>query len=130
LSPMAAAAFSVIPGPVLGGAGIVLFGTVAASGIRTLSTVDFRGNNNLIIVAASLAFGLIPVVSTDFWHAFPAWFVVIFHSGISAAAIVAVTLNLLFNVIRPNAGARSSSDQASDGASPLPATTVRVGEGA
>ena len=37
-----------------------------------------------VIVAAAIAFGLIPVVSTDFWHAFPAWFVVIFHSGISA----------------------------------------------
>ncbi|MCS3782383.1 nucleobase:cation symporter-2 family protein [Tsukamurella ocularis] len=108
LSPMAAAAFSVIPGPVLGGAGIVLFGTVAASGIRTLAKVDYQGNNNLLIVAAALAFGLIPVVSTDFWHAFPAWFVVIFHSGISAAAIVAVLLNLLFNVLLPGAPAQPS----------------------
>ncbi|HMR48114.1 MAG TPA: nucleobase:cation symporter-2 family protein [Arachnia sp.] len=101
LSPMAAAVFSLIPGPVLGGAGVVLFGTVAASGVRTLSKVSYQGNNNLVIVAASLAFGLIPVVSPDFWHAFPDWFVTIFHSGISAAAVVAVLLNLFFNVLLP-----------------------------
>ncbi len=101
LSPMAAAVFSLIPGPVLGGAGVVLFGTVAASGVRTLAKVDYQGNNNLVIVAASIAFGLIPVVSPDFWHAFPAWFVTIFHSGISAAAVVAVLLNLFFNVLLP-----------------------------
>ncbi|MFT3797815.1 nucleobase:cation symporter-2 family protein [Microbacterium sp.] len=101
LSPMAAAVFSLIPGPVLGGAGIVLFGSVAASGVRTLSKVSYQGNNNLVIVATSIAFGLIPVVSTNFWHAFPAWFVTIFHSGISSAAIVAVLLNLFFNVFLP-----------------------------
>ncbi|PPF40398.1 nucleobase:cation symporter-2 family protein [Pseudoclavibacter sp. AY1H1] len=101
LSPMAAAVFSVIPSPVLGGAGIVLFGSVAASGVRTLSKVDYTGNNNMIIVASSLAFGLIPVVSTQFWHAFPDWFVTIFDSGISAAAIVSVVLNLFFNVWLP-----------------------------
>ncbi|GLJ62254.1 uracil permease [Microbacterium barkeri] len=86
-----------IPMPVLGGAGIVLFGTVAASGIRTLSKVDYRNNMNLIIVAASLAFGMLPVVKTDIYHQFPDWFEVIFHSGISSAAIMAVLLNLIFN---------------------------------
>ncbi len=101
LSPIAAAVFSLIPSPVLGGAGIVLFGTVAASGVRTLSKVSYAGNNNLVIVAASLAFGLIPVVSPDFWHSFPTWFITIFHSGISAAAIVSVLLNLFFNVFLP-----------------------------
>lgn len=101
LSPMAAAVFSLIPTPVLGGAGVVLFGTVAASGVRTLAKVDYKGNNNLVIVAASLAFGLIPVVSPDFWHAFPDWFVTIFHSGISATAVMAVLLNLFFNVLLP-----------------------------
>lgn len=143
LSPMAAAVFSVIPGPVLGGAGIVLFGTVAASGIRTLAKVEYQGNNNLLIVAAAIAFGLIPVVSTDFWHAFPAWFVVIFHSGISAAAIVAVLLNLLFNVLFPGAPTQPSivaegpaigvpdeverSGQASDGAVAAPSATEAPG---
>ena len=101
LSPMASAVFSAIPQPVLGGAGIVLFGTVAASGIRTLAAVEYRGTNNMVIVAASVAFGLVPVVSPDFWANFPDWFATIFHSGISSAAIVAVLLNLFFNVFAP-----------------------------
>ncbi len=122
LSPMAAAVFSLIPGPVLGGAGIVLFGTVAASGVRTLSKVDYQGNNNLVIVAASLAFGLIPVVSPNFWHSFPDWFVTIFHSGISSAAIVAVLLNLFFNVFLPGTPEEPSGEAAA------PPLRVQTGE--
>lgn len=101
LSPILAAIIGIIPNAVLGGAGIVLFGSVAASGIRTLSKVDYDGNNNMVIVAVSVAFGLIPVVSTDFWVAFPDWFVTIFHSGIAAASIVAVLLNTFFNILLP-----------------------------
>ncbi|WP_260575688.1 solute carrier family 23 protein [Mycolicibacterium brumae] len=83
------------------GAGIVLFGTVAASGVRTLSKVNYTGTNNLVLVAASVGFGLIPVVAPNFWHEFPDWFVTIFHSGICASAVVAVLLNLFFNVFLP-----------------------------
>ena len=101
LLPVMGRVVAAVPSSVLGGAGIVLFGTVAASGVRTLSKVDYQGNNNLVIVAASVAFGLIPVVSSNFWHSFPDWFVTIFHSGISASAIMAVALNLFFNVFLP-----------------------------
>ncbi|MFT4260273.1 nucleobase:cation symporter-2 family protein [Microbacterium sp.] len=125
LSPMASAVFSLIPGPVLGGAGVVLFGTVAASGVRTLSKVSYAGNNNLVIVATSLAFGLIPVVSSDFWHAFPSWFVTIFHSGISSAAIVAVLLNLFFNVFLPGTP-EEPSDLAAAPALQVQTTEIKV----
>jgi len=96
LLPVLGRVVAAIPTPVLGGAGIVLFGTVAASGIRTLSKVKYDGMN-LVIVAASIAFGCIPIVKTDFYAGFPTWFETIFHSGISSAAIMAVLLNLLFN---------------------------------
>ena len=101
LSPILAAVVGVVPLPVLGGAGIALFGTVAASGIRTLGKVNYDNNSNVVIVAVTLAFGLIPVVASDFWDEFPDWFVTIFHSGISAASIVAVVLNVFFNVFKP-----------------------------
>lgn len=101
LSPVLAAVVGTIPAPVLGGAGIVLFGSVAASGVRSLSKVNYQGNNNMVIVAASLAFGLVPVVSPAFWSSFPTWFETVFHSGISSAAIVSVLLNLFFNVWLP-----------------------------
>ena len=86
-----------VPTAVLGGAGIVLFGTVAAAGIRTLAQVEYRNNMNLIIVATSIGFGMIPIAAPSFYHHFPAWFETIFHSGISSAAIMAIVLNLLFN---------------------------------
>lgn len=99
LSPLLAGVVNVIPLPVLGGAGIALFGSVAASGIRTLSKVSYDANNNLIIVAVSLAMGLLPSVVTNFWHQFPTWFSVIADSGISACAVVAVLLNVWFNMV-------------------------------
>lgn len=102
LSPFLAGVVNMIPQPVLGGAGIVLFGTVAASGIRSLSKVDYQGNNNLVIVATALGFGLIPVVSSSFYENFPAWVDTIFGSGISACAIMAVLLNLFFNWFQPD----------------------------
>ena len=100
LSPMLAAVVSTIPQPVLGGVGIVLFGTVAASGIRTLSKVDYDRTNNLLLVAVSVGAGLLPVVSDELWSRMPRWFEVIAESGISACALVAVTLNILFNMGR------------------------------
>lgn len=97
LLPVMGRVVAAVPASVLGGAGIVLFGTVAASGIRTLSKVDYRNNMNLIIVATSIGFGMIPIASPTFYDQFPAWFATIFHSGISSAAIMAITLNLVFN---------------------------------
>jgi xanthine/uracil permease len=102
LSPWLAAVVGMVPLPVLGGAGIVLFGSVAASGVRTLSKVNYANNQNMVVVAVALAFGLIPVVAPAFYSHFPSWFETIFHSGISAASIMAVLLNLFFNVFRPS----------------------------
>ncbi|MCF5021234.1 purine permease [Pseudomonas lactis] len=97
LLPFMGRVIAAVPTSVLGGAGIVLFGTVAASGIRTLSKVDYRNNMNLIIVATSIGFGMIPIAAPSFYDQFPSWFATIFHSGISSSAIMAILLNLAFN---------------------------------
>ncbi len=97
LLPVVGAIVAGIPYPVLGGAGLVLFGTVAASGIRTLARVDYKDNLNLIVVAVGIGFGLIPVAAPEFWHAFPSKIAVVLESGTSAAAVAAVLLNLVFN---------------------------------
>ncbi len=97
LLPVIGRVIAAVPTPVLGGAGIVLFGTVAASGIRALSKVDYRNNVNLIIVATSIGFGMIPIAAPNFYDHFPNWFATIFHSGISSSAIMAIVLNLVFN---------------------------------
>ncbi|RZU63095.1 nucleobase:cation symporter-2 family protein [Zhihengliuella halotolerans] len=100
LLPILGRVVAAVPTPVLGGAGVVLFGTVAASGIRTLAKVEYRGNMNLIIVAASIGFGMIPIAAPHFYDQFPAWFATIFHSGISSAAIAAILLNIMFNHVK------------------------------
>jgi xanthine/uracil permease len=97
LLPVMGRVIAAVPTSVLGGAGIVLFGTVAASGIRTLSKVDYRNNMNLIIVATSIGFGMIPIAAPNFYDHFPTWFATIFHSGISSSAIMAIFLNLAYN---------------------------------
>ncbi|WP_200911766.1 nucleobase:cation symporter-2 family protein [Mesorhizobium sp. 1M-11] len=100
LLPVMGRIIAAVPPSVLGGAGVVLFGTVAASGIRTLSKVDYNNNMNLIIVATSLGFGMIPIAAPQFYEHFPAWFATIFHSGISSAAVMAIAMNLMFNHFR------------------------------
>ena len=50
LMPKAAAIVASIPHPVLGGAALAMFATVAVVGIQTLSRVDFHDHRNVVIV--------------------------------------------------------------------------------
>jgi xanthine permease len=97
LCPMAASLIAVVPRPVLGGAGVVLFGSVAASGIQTLVKAGLEKDNNILIVAVSLAVGIIPIAAPDFYHAFPQTAKIVLDSGISTGCVAAVALNLVFN---------------------------------
>ena len=108
LLPVLGRVVAAVPAPVLGGAGIVLFGSVAASGIRTLAKVDYRGNMNLVIVASSIGIGMLPIAAPTIYDQMPAWFVTIFHSGISSAAVAAILLNLLFNHLGKPSGKDAS----------------------
>ncbi|RZU36238.1 NCS2 family nucleobase:cation symporter-2 [Streptomyces sp. BK022] len=97
LLPKLGAVVAAVPAPVLGGAGLVMFGTVAASGLRTLARVDFRDNHNLTVVAVSVAVGMLPVGVPTVYARFPDWFQTVMNSGISAGCLTAIVLNLLFN---------------------------------
>ncbi|SPE64191.1 Uric acid transporter UacT [Streptomyces netropsis] len=99
LSPVFASLIAVVPQPVLGGAGIVLFGTVAASGVNVLRKAGLEQGDNLLIAATSLGMGLIPVVSKTFYDntAIPETLKIILDSGVSAGCLTAVVLNLAFN---------------------------------
>lgn len=97
LCPIAASLIAVVPRPVLGGAGVVLFGSVAASGIQTLVKAGLEKDNNVLIVAVSLAVGIIPITAPEFYHAFPETAKIILDSGISTGCVAAVLLNLVFN---------------------------------
>jgi len=99
--PKMAAMVEAVPQFVLGGAGLVMFGMVAASGIRILTRVDFKGNRfNLYIVALSIGFGLIPLVAPHWAQHMAHSLHPLLESGILLTAIAAVTLNLFFNGTR------------------------------
>ncbi len=98
LIPKMAALVESLPTAVLGGAGLVMFGMVAATGIRILSGVDFASRrNNLFVVAVSLGFGMIPLVAPNFRQWLPHGLHPLIESGILLATISAVVLNAFFN---------------------------------
>jgi NCS2 family nucleobase:cation symporter-2 len=98
LLPKMAALVESLPTFVLGGAGLVMFGMVAATGIRILANVDYKGNrNNLFIVAISIGFGMIPLIAPRYLQWMPHSIHPLIESGILLASISAVLLNLYFN---------------------------------
>jgi uric acid transporter len=104
--PKMAAFVEAIPQFVLGGAGLVMFGMVAATGIRILSTVDYKHNrNNLYIVALAIGFGLIPLVAPRWTQQMAHGLHPLLESGILLTAVAAVALNLFFN----GAGSRDTA---------------------
>ena len=101
LLPKMAMLIESLPTVVLGGAGLVMFGMVAATGIRILSTVDFiRNRNNAMIVAVSIGVGMIPLVAPNFRQWMPHAIHPLIESGILLASIAAVLLNVFFNGAR------------------------------
>ena len=85
-----------IPPSVLGGAGFVMFGMVAATGIRVLANVDYTVRHNAVTVALAISLGLVPTLSPHFFDALPGWLAPIVDDGIVLAAAVAVALDQFF----------------------------------
>ncbi len=113
LLPKLAVIVASVPPFVLGGAGIVMFGMVCATGIRILGGVDFQNNRfNLFIVAISIGFGMIPLVAGRFFAQMPKALSPLLESGILLASIVAVLLNLFFNRIKSLETAAQESAEA------------------
>ena len=97
LFPKMAVIVASIPPFVLGGVGIVMFGIIAAGGIKVLTRVDLRNINNLYVIAISISIGLLPVVSPKFFSKLPQSLGPILESPILLTAISAIVLNLFFN---------------------------------
>ena len=91
-----------IPSYVVGGAAIVMFGMVSATGVKILAKVDFVHNRrNMYIVAVSIGLAMVPVVSNEIFHQLPNLLQRFFHSGVLVGTFAALLLNLLFNGIPP-----------------------------
>jgi xanthine/uracil permease len=106
--PKMASLVEAVPLVVLGGAGLVMFGMVAATGTRILATVDFKNNHfNLFVVAISVGFGMIPLVAPNFFKNLPHDLHPLLESGILLCALVAVVLNAFFNGLGSKATAEA-----------------------
>ncbi|MEU3397154.1 uracil-xanthine permease family protein [Streptomyces filamentosus] len=95
--PVLGAAVAAVPGPVLGGVSLVMFGTVGAVGLRILARADLTEPRNLLTVALAFALGMIPVGAPDFYAPLPSHLRTVLDSGIAVTGIVAFLLNLLFH---------------------------------
>jgi len=110
LLPKLAALVEAVPLVVLGGAGLVMFGMVAATGARILATVDFKTNRfNLFVVAISVGFGMIPLAAPNFFRNLPHDLQPLLESGILLCALVAVLLNAFFNGLGGSAAAEAEA---------------------
>ena len=113
LVPKLAALVEAVPQFVLGGAGLCMFGMVAATGIRILSNVDFKAKkNDLLVVALSIGFGMIPLVAPKFFEHMPKVLSPLLESGILLASLAAVVLNLWFNGFGEGDGAADAKSAA------------------
>ena len=97
LLPKAAAVVAGVPRPVLGGAALAMFATVAVVGIQTLSRVDLNDHRNIVILASSLGLAMLVTAQPNVATALPDWAQIIFGSGITLGSIVAIGLNLVFH---------------------------------
>lgn len=95
--PVLGAAVAAVPGPVLGGVSLVMFGTVGAVGLRVLARADLTDSRNLLTVTLAFALGMIPVGAPDFYAPLPSYARTVLDSGIAVTGIVAFALNLLFH---------------------------------
>ena len=102
LVPKMGALVELVPTMVLGGAGLVMFGRVAAN------------RNNLFIVAVSPGFGMIPLIALNFRMWMPHAIHPLIESGILPASIAAVALNAFFNGTKGSIAEAKAAASAAD----------------
>ncbi|WP_020405538.1 nucleobase:cation symporter-2 family protein [Hahella ganghwensis] len=94
LFPMIGGIFQQLPKPVLGGATLVMFGTVAAAGIRILATLDLD-RRTMLIMAVSFGLGLGVATVPEALQEMPKIIQNIFGSAITVSGLTAIILNTL-----------------------------------
>lgn len=113
--PKIAALAQLVPGSVLGGAMVALFGMVVSSGIRILgSQVDLNRHENLFIIACSVGMGLGVTVVPQLFAGAPDWAQIMLGNGIIAGSFTAIFMNLLFNGLGTQATAAKMAGRQAD----------------
>ncbi|HFG1886626.1 TPA: uracil-xanthine permease family protein, partial [Vibrio cholerae] len=111
LFPGVASFVQLIPEPVLGGATIVMFGTIAAAGVRIISRVDLD-RRAILIMALSFSMGLGIAQKPEILQFMPEFIKNLFSSGVAAGGITAIVLNLLLPEVRRDENAASVTETA------------------
>jgi len=93
--PKISAIVTTIPSAVLGGAVLVMFGMVMASGLRLIFLNERMNRRNMVIIATSIGAGLGVEVRPDALSALPDQATIFFGNAIIMTAITAVLLNTL-----------------------------------
>lgn len=93
LFPIIGALFQQLPKPVLGGATLVMFGTVAAAGIRILASLELD-RRTMLIMAVSFGLGLGVAMVPDVLKEMPKLVQNVFGSAITTCGLSAIILNL------------------------------------
>ena len=97
LFPVVGVIFSLMPDPVLGGATLLMFGTVAAAGIRIIAAQEINRKATLVL-AVSLSLGLGVELMPDILKTAPEAIKGIFSSGITTGGLTAIIANVLIRV--------------------------------
>ena len=97
LFPAVGLVFSLMPEPVLGGATLLMFGTVAAAGIRIIAAQKIDRKATLVM-ALSFSFGLSVELVPEILSQLPDTVRNIFSSGITTGGLTAILSNLLIRV--------------------------------
>ncbi len=97
LFPVVGVLFSVMPDPVLGGATLLMFGTVAAAGVRIVSSQHI-GRKETLVLAVSLSLGLGVELMPDVLKQAPEAIRSIFSSGITTGGLAAIVANAVIRV--------------------------------
>ncbi len=93
LVPKVAAVVSAMPNPVLGGAGVVLFGMIISIGLRMIAQGATLTQRNLTIIAVSLVIGVGVEWRSDALAQLPSEAQVLATSGLIMGGVTALVLN-------------------------------------
>jgi len=116
LFPSIGAVLQQIPKPVLGGATLVMFGSVAAAGVRILAQAPLD-RRSMLIIATSFGVGLGIAAQPNLLHLMPTLVQNLFDSAITSGGLTAIALCLLLPEAKASAAANSAPQ--SDALEPL-----------
>ncbi|MFQ3170163.1 MAG: xanthine permease XanP [Oleispira sp.] len=110
LFPVIGGIFQQLPKPVLGGATLVMFGTIAAAGIRILATLDLD-RRTMLIMAVSFGLGLGVAMVPDLLKEMPKMIQNIFGSAVTMAGLSAIILNTLLPQVSQVESPKTSTNE-------------------